>query len=29
MDECKASCWRLLPVLNAEYQVIDIIQTFF
>jgi D-serine dehydratase len=21
--------WRLLPVLNAEYQVIDIIQTFF
>jgi len=21
--------WRLLPVLNAEYQVVDIIQTFF
>jgi D-serine dehydratase len=21
--------WRLLPVLNTEYQVVDIIQTFF
>jgi D-serine dehydratase len=21
--------WRCLPVLNAEYQVIDLVQTFF
>jgi D-serine dehydratase len=21
--------WRTLPVLNADYQVVDIIQTFF
>jgi D-serine dehydratase len=21
--------WRVLPVLNADYQVIDVIQTFF
>jgi D-serine dehydratase len=21
--------WRLLPVLNANYQVVDVIQTFF